>query len=80
MWEGDWYKGFGNRITTMYYRIIEILAEEKVRVERFEYHNARKKVVHQEVLEYDVKWMMEQIIQNEIYLLPREAVPFLLLV
>jgi hypothetical protein len=78
MKEGDWYKKFGERITETYYHILEIVAEETVRVERFRYHTALKKVLDQEVVTYDVKWMMEQIIQNNLYYLPREAVPFLM--
>jgi hypothetical protein len=78
MREGDWYKKFGGRITITYYHILEIVAEEEVRVEVFRYHFALKKVLDQKVVTYDVKWMMEQIIRNNLYSLPREAVPFLL--
>jgi hypothetical protein len=78
--KGEWYKQFGSGITATYYHILDIIDEETLQVERYEYNSAVKKVVTQEVEHHPAKWWMEQVIQNNIYQVHRENVPFLLLV
>lgn len=75
---GEWYKQFGSAMNTTYYELLEIIGEEMLRVELFEYNEALQKVLRQEVKLMSAKEWMEEMLKNNIYRIPREQVPFIM--
>jgi hypothetical protein len=75
---GEWYKQFGSSMSSTYYELLEIIGEEMLRVEVFEYNEALQKVIRQEVTLFSAKEWMEEVLKNNIYQIPREQVPFIM--
>ncbi|MEW5815351.1 MAG: hypothetical protein AB1798_08175 [Spirochaetota bacterium] len=82
---GEWYKTFGTSTTPRgeihtYYHIIDIIDDEKLHVDSYEYYILTKRLIKtsSKRVEFPFKWWLEQIIQNNIHPVPREELPFLL--
>ncbi len=83
MEKGEWYKAFGEKETPSgetecYYHLLDI--GESVRVRVYYYYPDLKHVKHLESTteEYPVKWWLKQLAENNIHLIPKSELPFLL--
>jgi hypothetical protein len=74
---GDWYKNFGGRGKTAYYRIVSIENDE-VYVEFFVYHPVLQRILAVEQCSFSAKDWMEQEMCNDVHQLPKAQVPFLI--
>ena len=85
MKRGDWFKKFnssekapGDKET--YYHIVDLLEDEKVLMDEYLYFTTLKKPVKntKKPAEYPLKWLLEQVIGNNLYPVERDHVPFIL--
>ena len=77
---GEWYKSFGGPGKTTYYHILSMEDEKSVTLELFDYYATFRKVVNAGKKAFPMKWWMEQLIDNAVHEIPKQAVPFLLTV
>ncbi len=82
---GEWYKSFGSsdnsvNPTEAYYHIVDIENDSRVLVDEYTYYVLLKKLVKttKTPVVHTSKGWLEQIIHNDVYLIDKEQVPFLL--
>ena len=85
MQRGDWYKTFTAsespiQGTETYYRIVDIVNDDVLLIDEYTYYmNLRKYIKNSKTpVQRPWKWWLEQNIQNNIYPVEREQVPFIL--
>ena len=85
MKRGDWFKKFnsskispGNK--EIYYHIVDIRDDEKVMLDEYIYFTLLKKPVKntKKPAAYPMKWLLEQVIGNNLYPVERDHIPFIL--
>jgi len=85
MTRGEWYKTFRSsekqsEAQETYFHIVEIDDDEIILVDEYIYYKLMRKLIKQTKKPYTYtskKWL-EQIIQNNVYLVEKEQLPFLL--
>jgi len=82
---GEWYKFFGasqeqNELQETYFHIVDINDAGTILVDKYIYYKLMKKLIKQtkEPISYTSKAWLERIIQNTVYLVEKENLPFLL--
>jgi len=85
MQRGDWYKSFTAsespmKVAETYYRIVEVIDDDTLLVDEYTYYLNLKKYIKtsKTPVQRTSKWWLEQNIQNNIYPIEREKVPFIL--
>jgi len=85
MTRGEWYKTFTasektNEDQETYFHIVEIDDDETVLIDEYIYYKIMRKLIKQtkNPYSYSLKQWLEQIIQNNVYLVDKEKLPFLL--
>ncbi|MBN2510232.1 MAG: hypothetical protein JXB03_08145 [Spirochaetales bacterium] len=73
-----WYKEFGDDRVLTFYHIVDLDEDKGVSGLRYKYNPLIRKVVSKEECILDPKWWMEQEIQNNVYAVPENTVPFLI--
>ena len=82
MRSGDWYKKFGSsesRHDTVetYYHVVEV-AGDRLFLDEYDFYVHFERLIkkNKTPLEYDLKTWLEENIQNNVYEVPREKLPF----
>ena len=85
MQRGDWYKAFTASESTIntkeiYYHIVDVAEDEELLIDEYTYYPVLRKYAKASAapVSRTSKWWLEQIIQNNVYRVEREKVPFIL--